>query len=513
MLKRIFKISKAIHKYLGLFLVLYLIWMTITGVILNHPKTVSGLSIPKIIIPEYYHVTDWHRGALRSVCFTDSLTGYAYGKQGVFKTIDGGKSFKKHMGGDFPSSSYYRKTTDIFYEKISKRLIASTKAGFYTKRIGDANWHKLETLKNQDEAIKVIKIKDKLLAATRAGFFVCDDVETLRFNPLKTKKAQLSEYVSLVDLFFKLHDGTIFGFPGKLLWDFFAVILLFLSITAFYLWFWPQRRKRERVKAPFRHKNIFAFFYKYHLKLGIYASLFLVIIVITGMFIHPPLVMLISNNVVSNKYIPHLSNDNPWQDKIINVLYDKGREKLLVDADGLWEADYDLKSDFEKSAIKVSIFAMGSTVFECESDSILLIGSFGGLQRVNTHTGDITNMLPKSNSKMSKRGGLGAYMVTGYFKTPTGQEYFNAHTKGLYKIDGTRDYENFTMPKFMNSDYKMSLWNYAFETHNGRIFKSLVGFFYFFINPLFGLLLVLVLMSGVMDWFIRNGKKKKIHSR
>ncbi len=512
MLKRTFKISKAIHKYLGLFLVLYLMWMTITGVVLNHPKAISGISIPKSIIPEYYHVKEWHRGALRSVTFTDSLTGYAYGKQGIFKTIDGGANFVEHMGGEFPTSSYYRKTTDVFFEQSSQKLIASTKVGFFAQKVGNSKWYKIESLKDAFDAVKVIKVKDRLIAASRTDFFECKNFENLNFKLLKTEKAYKSEYISIVDFFFKLHDGTIFGFPGKLIWDSFAVILLFLSITAFYLWFWPKRRKRQKRKdktKPFKHKKKFNFFYKYHLKLGIYISLFLVIIVFTGMFIHPPLVMFISNGKIHKRYVPGSSDINPWQGKIRNILYDKGRDKIVVDGAGLWEADADLNKPFDYSPLRVRIFAMGSTVFENESDSTLLIGSFGGLQRVNTHTGDISSMLPQSKTKSIRRGGLGRYMVTGYFKSPDGREYFNDHSKGLFKIDGTKDDVGYTMPTFMNQEYKMSLWNYAFETHNGRIFKSLVGMFYFLINPLFGLLTLLVLISGIIDWLIRYFKKKK----
>jgi hypothetical protein len=271
------------------------------------------------------------------------------------------------------------------------------------------------------------------------------------------------------------------------------------------LWFWPKkwrRLKKRNKQTSKRERKIFTFFFKYHLKLGVYAALFLLIIVVTGMFIHPPLVVAISKGKIKKSLVPGIVSKNPWNNKIRNIMYDHGRNKIIIDADGLWEADANLNQPFEKSAVKARIFAMGATVFRCESDSTVIVGSFGGLQRFNTKTGEVQNMLPDSGSKGFSRG----YMVTGYFKTPDGREYFNSHTTGLFKIDGSRDNECFIMPEALNSNYRMSLWNYAFETHNGRIFKSLIGMLYFFINPLFGLLTVLVLISGTIDWLFRRRK-------
>lgn len=484
-------------------------WMSITGILLNHPKTISGISVNKSLVPEYYHSKNWHRGALRSITYTDSLTGYAFGKQGIFKTEDGGKSFSEFMGGDYPESSYYRKTTDVYYNIENNTLIASAKNGFYSLQLPSKEWKKHPSLEKEYDAVKVIEVGNKLIATTRSDFFVCENLNDLKFKKTTIDREGVSDYISMVEFFFKLHDGSIWGIPGRILWDLFALTLLFLSVTAFYLWFWPKkwRRNKKRGKPNSRkQRKIFSFFYKYHLKLGIYLALFLVIIVITGMFIHPPLIVAIMKGKIKKSHVPGFISDNPWHGKIRNILYDKGQDRIVVDADGLWETDASLNSKFTRSGIPIRIFAMGATVFKSESDSTLIIGSFGGLQRYDTKTGIVKRMLSVDKTRNSRRGGLGSYMVTGYFKTPAGEEYFNTHSKGLFKINGKKDNINFQMPEKLNSEYRMSLWNYAFETHNGRIFKSLVGMFYFFINPLFGLLTILVLLSGVIDWLFRRGR-------
>lgn len=57
----------------------------------------------------------------------------------------------------------------------------------------------------------------------------------------------------------------------------------------------------------------------------------------------------------------------------------------------------------------------------------------------------------------------------------------------------------------------------AFEIHNGRFFKDWIGGFYILIIPLGSLLYVLIILSGVYDWFyikvLKNAnqmKKEKI---
>jgi hypothetical protein len=44
-MKILFKISKWLHKYIGLVLLLFLMWMSISGVLMNHPELISGTGL------------------------------------------------------------------------------------------------------------------------------------------------------------------------------------------------------------------------------------------------------------------------------------------------------------------------------------------------------------------------------------------------------------------------------------------------------------------------------------
>ena len=62
-------------------------------------------------------------------------------------------------------------------------------------------------------------------------------------------------------------------------------------------------------------------------------------------------------------------------------------------------------------------------------------------------------------------------MITGYFEAPSGEAFINTHDRGLIALDQSKIHNIFHMPEKMRSNYRMPLWNYMFEIHNGRFFK------------------------------------------
>ena len=51
MKKKVYKISKWFHKYLGLVLILFLIWESLSGILMNHPELISSISVSKMVSP------------------------------------------------------------------------------------------------------------------------------------------------------------------------------------------------------------------------------------------------------------------------------------------------------------------------------------------------------------------------------------------------------------------------------------------------------------------------------
>jgi hypothetical protein len=61
------------------------------------------------------------------------------------------------------------------------------------------------------------------------------------------------------------------------------------------------------------------------------------------------------------------------------------------------------------------------------------------------------------------------------------------------------------MPAAIVRETPMSLWHcYLFEFHNGRIFEKCLGMGYMLIIPLVGLGLLLLAITGIIDWFYRR---------
>jgi hypothetical protein len=147
---------------------------------------------------------------------------------------------------------------------------------------------------------------------------------------------------------------------------------------------------------------------------------------------------------------------------------------------------------------------MGPTVFEAYGQGGYLIGSFNGLFHLERSTNRPVDML--NGNYLSEWSNIqpADYMITGYFKTPSGKEYISTHEQGLMAIplNVQSESKRFAMPKEVRYEYRMPLWNFMFELHNGRIFKDWLGGFYILIVPLGSLLFVLIIFSGVYDWLI-----------
>jgi hypothetical protein len=100
----------------------------------------------------------------------------------------------------------------------------------------------------------------------------------------------------------------------------------------------------------------------------------------------------------------------------------------------------------------------------------------------------------------------GKNMITGAAFLPNGEIIIATHEIGVINT------EKYQMPEVISKNYRMPLWNFMFELHNGRLFKSLIGSGYILLVPLSGILLLLVSLSGVYRYIVKkvrlNGKSK-----
>jgi hypothetical protein len=512
-MKRLFKISKACHKYLGLLLILFLMWMSVTGVLLNHPDMISGCSVPGQFVPKQYHPQNWNRGGIRCGVFPEerSRVGYVGGKLGVFKCSDGIVPSVPMQNG-FPTLASERETNHLLLH--NGQLLAATDGGLYACDLVSNTWHEIELGGHSEPVLKTVRTKERILAFTPSQVYSAQrNTPTLQFKAVALEQRRRKQRVSLITLFFELHDGSIWGLPGRLLFDTVGVVVFLLCISAFYIWYTPKRLKRRRAQgktnsAPWAPK-VFRFFFNTHLKLGIWVAVVLLIIGGTGLFMRPPLIILLTGDVSATWY-PGSLGDNPWHETIRNALYDPVRNTVVLDTtEGVWEGPTDLDGPFARIQLSVPIFAMGATVFECDHNGDYLVGSFNGLFRHNRAEGKNTDMMTRQPATQRSPFRPHEFMVWGYFQTPNGNEVMTSHRQGLTKLNGRPAQGQYQMPEQVRRDYRMPLWNYLFEIHNGRFFRDWIGPWYILVIPLGALLFVVLVLSGVYDWMYRWFRPRK----
>lgn len=503
---KIFKKSRKIHKYLGLFLLLFLTWMAISGIILNHPKMIKNASVSKSIVPKSYHPNNWNRSSMKGVVSVENLGNVIYGNQGVYLEHNG--KITSQMSGEFPQSARGKRTNHLVYDKPHSQLWAATNDGLFSANISDMVWNRYHIISENSPILKILKHNDSTILVGDSFVLVAESTNKL-FHYSEMDRLD-DDSTTLIEVFFKLHSGSIFGMPGIILWDIAGLVLVFLSVSAFYIWFYPKRWKRRAKKNKSikdSEKKNRSFFLRFHKKLGWYFALILLIIVGTGIFMRPPLIV-----ALLDKEVPKLSkliNHNPWHHKIRNAMFDVKTNQLILDCkDGFWRGNPYDNNSFERFDVEVDLFAMGATVLENTLDGHWVIGSFGNLDVYDPISMKSESVLVEEEDKSSARPA--ATMVTAYVNF-NGIPYVLGHNKGLCNAQTQQPVTDIPMPDEIRENYRMPLWNFMFELHNGRLFRGAIGSLYILVVPLGGLLSLLVLLSGIFDfwWSRRKPRKQK----
>ena len=508
----VFVISKATHKYTGLVFLLYFLLMGITGVLINHPSLLRGITVPAALVPDIYHYTNWNRMALREAVFskrdTTAQTFYIAGKAGIFKSVNGGKSFDE-MSDGLPTGAYNQDTRALLLveKHNSEILLAGTRSGLYFCDPDNRKWQAVADKELQkEEIIDLVQAGNRIYAFTAYnGYLANADQTELTFNKIPLLSSEpASNKVALFRFLLKLHDGSVLGFPGKLFVDAIGVILLFLSLSALYIWYipWSRKKFRNRPKPRF-----FKFFHKYHLKFGIYSAFFLLIIALTGIFVRPPLLISIIKVEIPSWLYPQYGDGN-WQSKIQKAIYLEDENSLLLATkNGFYKSPADLSRPFSKEEIKVPVHGMGAFVLEPLENSRLLVGSFSGIyvwDRIKEQGLDLQGgPLPPGRKGRIKPGAMAAGVVV-----QDGQPLFWAEYRKGIQILNNNKIQALQMPKSIEKS-GMSLWHFLFECHNGRIFRPLLGKYTWLFVPLGGIILVLSVFTGSYDWLFRRVLARK----
>ena len=349
---------------------------------------------------------------------------------------------------------------------------------------------------------------DHLIVAFSESAAWQTDAEELNFTPAELTVAR-QDSATRVPLFRVLHDihnGAILGTPGKMLLDVSGIILVILGASGLVIWFVPWRnRKLPTLRQP--PGSFFRWCWKYHLKLGIWIVVILMILAGSGIFLRPPLLLAtVTHSLDSDNPLLRFSpRSSGFGGKIQSATYSSNGTIVISTQNGLWRGPANLDGEFRRLQLPVPIHGMGVTVLEGMTDNQLLIGSFSGLFVVEENQGRIWRLrrpgLQESNPFQSNDLVSGVVMAGNQpylrFDYHDGMLPLSAHQGPLP-----------AMPAEVAAAAPMSLWHYLFEFHNGRIFEPWLGSWYLLMIPISGFILLLLCLSGAYDWWCRRGKNK-----
>ena len=230
------------------------------------------------------------------------------------------------------------------------------------------------------------------------------------------------------------------------------------------------------------------------------------------MHLRPPLLIAIATKQVGIIPGTHLDSPNPWFDKLRRVHWDAtNRRYIFSTADGFYIADESLSKKLIPAPSQPPVSVMGCNVLEPLGNDFLMVGSFSGMYVWNPQTGMVADFFTGQayHTPQGMARPIGDNTVAGFVQGNNRSWWFD-YSRGAIELNARNENIQFpTMPKEIRKTSPMSLWNVALEIHTGRIFEHLVGSFYILFVPLAGICLLLVIISGVLLWWMAHRKGRK----
>lgn len=481
---------------MGLTLLLVFLFMGGTGILINHPSLLSSWSVPAGWLGESYQYTNWNRFSFRDSVLVDDGGMFIAGKMGVWYSPDSGLAFEEINAG-LPESFYLRDTNTLLAVEFQghRRLYAGGRSGLFYRDHDAEVWSAVKSVAGV-EIVDLIFTKGQILAFSPHDCYRASvSQEKPLFEQVTVPVESEGQWVPGYRLLFELHSGKLFGLPGRLLADIAALLLIFLCLSAVYIWFVPWRKRR--LKGCGRKKRWLTTFYSYHLSLGIWVALPLFIVAGSGAFIRPPLILFSSIIPIP---LSALAEKTP---EILRAVISGDGSLVLATRDGWYKGESTFNSPLQPVTPPVPVFGMGTTVLESLNDNQLLVGSFSGLFKWNVSDG--TGVDLNGKTAPTKAGLMpGDVMAAAAIMDDGILAGYADYKTGLRNPDNTPVLDRpFPVALLEN---RTSLYHFLFELHNGRFLRDTIGAWYLLYIPLAGIALMLVVFTGTFDWL----KRKKI---
>ncbi|MHC1775449.1 MAG: PepSY domain-containing protein [Lentimicrobium sp.] len=501
------KTLRKYHKWPSLFIGVFLVLFSLSGIILNHRQFFSPVNVSRNLLPPVYRYNNWNLAAVKGSVWLDHNRQLLYGNIGIVETDSTYSHFIEFNQG-FGRGIDQRKIFTIL-KTNDNRLFAGTLYGLYRFNLQDNRWEKLEMPEKNPRVVKLEESGGLIYIMTRDHLYTMTGENRIEF-----KRVPLPDPVDadgkagLFITLWVLHSGELLGLAGKLIVDLVGLVIIFISLSGFYYTFLPKFARRTSQNLRVKLQRINRTSINWHTKIGVYGIIILIVTVTSGMFLRPPLLIPIANSRVRPIPGTLLDNANHWHDKLRDFVVDSGNNRLIIStSEGFFEWEPGNKSNCRAFRIQPPVSVMGITAFEHQPDGGWLIGSFSGLYRwypekdavINAITGEMVTHQANGNP-------FGAIAVSGIICKNTDLIAFTDYDAGWIPLKAGG-----SVPEMSGviKNLPVSLWNVGLEVHTGRIFSVFLGDFYILYVPLMGLTTLLIFVTGFIMWVKSVSRKKK----
>ena len=475
---------------------------------MNHRQFFSEVNVPRKLMPPVYSYKNWNLAAAKGSIPIDANKQLIYGNIGIWETDSAFSHFSDFNHG-FNKGIDHRKIFTMV-RTSDQQLYAGSLFGLYSYNTANLRWQKLEMPEENPRVVKLLEYNGQLWVMTRDQLYTMETrngkAEFKKITPGIPDGADGK--VGLFTSLWVIHSGELLGIPGKLLVDLVGLILIFITLSGFYYTLLPKFAKRIRTSLRLRLQKFNRSSIKWHTKIGIYALAILLITVISGMFLRPPLLIPIANSRVNPIPGSVLANHNHWHDKLRDFVIDSANQRQIFStSEGFIETNLGTERYCRPFRIQPPVSVMGITAFETMNDGALMVGSFSGLFRWYPDRDMVIDMITGKIISESKQGNpFGATAVSGVIIKNEIPVAIVAYDAGWIPLIPGQFAPK--MPAEIAA-IPFSLWNVALEIHTGRIFSLILGDFYILYVPLMGLTTLLIIITGSIMWYRARKRRKK----
>jgi len=448
--------SRKLHKISGLTAGIVIVILSISGLFLNHDNWKFLHNITFETVPS--HLYKLNNKTFNSYWINPNnekhiITG---GMRGVFESTNKGVLFHKSL-----DEIVYRITDD------TKSIYVATANGIYKKEFATVNWEKYAL---DNKIITSLNIyKNRLIAVEDKKNIIVIDLDTNKQlaihhsnipSDLLTQNITLSRFVRDLHYGRGLFDGDF----SLLINDYASVVLILLVLTGFILWYLIKN-----IKNNDSAKKAIKYFVKIHANIfSLLAIIPILILLLTG--------ILLDHAKDLNKFMKGVKIQNDYLPPVYRSLQSD-----------IWGADFDGENFYignrygvfqTKDFDNYKFVSKGFAYKMIRKEDILYISGMGSSNRI------------LQNDKWTVLVGA-PHMFKDIISKNREIEYFSSHSSDIQ------------IPTF-NS---ISLYSLLYSLHDGSFFAS----WWIWINDIASVLLLLLIITGSIRWYLRSGLRKRIN--